>query len=144
MSTLAARTNLPTFGRLLIVGLAVGAVAAVVNVLIFLVTKAAFSLPFIIPMDPSQPPQELPVFALIVASLVPALGAGVFYGLLGRFARSRATTIFLAVSVGFVLLSLLGPMSLPIDLGTRLVLALLHITTGTIITGGLIRFAPQG
>jgi hypothetical protein len=74
--------------------------------------------------------------------VIPGLLAGVFYWALSRFTR-RATTIFLAVSAAFALISLAGPLTLPIDLGTRLALAAMHLVAAPIIALGITRSAPQ-
>jgi Family of unknown function (DUF6069) len=141
MSATAVRTAQSGFGRLLIVGLVVGVVAALVNLVIFFIGSAT-GVPFAVVMDPSQPAQALNAGMFIGASLVPALAGAVFYGLLGRFTR-RASTIFLVVAVVFALLSLLGPLTMPVPLATRLMLSLLHLLTAAIIAGGLLRFANQ-
>lgn len=141
-ATATARSAQTGFGRLLIVGLVAGAAAAVVNVIIFFVAGAA-GVPFAVSMGPDQPLQDLNAGMFIGASIVPALLGAVFYGLLGRFTR-RATTIFLAVAAVFALLSLGGPLTMPVPLSTRLVLALLHLTTAAIIAYGLTRYARQG
>lgn len=144
MSTLAAnRTSTSPLGRTLGVGLVAGLVAGVANAIFFFISRALFSLPYLVPMGgPTSPATDLPVFAVIAASTVPALGAALLYWALGRF-TSRATTIFTVVAVVFGLLSLGGPVSLPIDLGTRIALSVMHLIAGVIITLGLTRFAPQ-
>ena len=145
MSTVAAtRSSASPLGRTLGVGLVSGLVAGIANLILFFISRALFSLPYLVPMGgPTSPAVDLPVFAVIVASTIPAIGAALLYWALGRF-TSRATTIFVAVAVVFGLLSFGGPASLPIDLGTRIALALMHVVAGVIITLGLTRFAPQG
>jgi hypothetical protein len=144
MSTATATTRSAQtgFGRLLLVGLAVGLVAAVVNLIIFFV-GSALGVPFVALMGADQPLQELSAGMFIGASIVPALLGAVFYGLLGRFTK-RGTTIFLAVSAVFALLSLGGPLTMPVPLSTKLVLSLLHLITAAIIAYGLTRYARQG
>lgn len=130
-------------GRALVVGLIVGLAAGVANVLVYFLTQALFSLPYLVPMGgPGTAPSPLPVLAIIAACLVPALAAALFYWALGRFTR-RATMIFVVAAAAFALLSLAGPLSLPIDLGTRLALASMHIVAAVVVVIGLTRNAPQ-
>jgi Family of unknown function (DUF6069) len=144
MSTVAAgRAQGVGFGRLLLVGLLAGLAAGVLNVLVYFV-GLALGVPFLMPLPPDQAIQQIPAVAFIMASVVPALLAAIFYGLLGRFAAARATSIFVIVSVVFALLSLGGSLTPPVELSTRLVLSLLHLTTAAIIVAGLVRFARQG
>lgn len=145
MTTIATngRSARPTIGRTLLVGLLAGLLAGLANLLVYFV-GSALSAPFLVPMGgPGSPPMPLPLLAIIVASTIPALGAAVLYWALGRFVRN-ATTIFLVVAVVFALISLAGPMSLPIELSTRLSLSAMHFVAGAIIAGGLVRFARQG
>jgi hypothetical protein len=116
-----------TVGRTLLVGLGAGLLAGVANVLVYLLGRALFALPFQVPMGgPGSP----------------GLAAALLYWGLGRLTR-RASVIFATVAGLFALLSLAGPLTLPIDLGTRLALAAMHLVAAPIITLGLLRYAPQ-
>lgn len=143
MATLAAQRPSTAIGRTLLVGLLAGLAAGVANVVVFFVTSALFALPYLIPMGgPGSEPVPLPAVAIIAASTMPALGAAVLYWLLGRF-TPRPTRIFVVVAVAFALLAIFPPLSLPIDLGTKLGLELMHVVAAVIITLGLVRYAPQ-
>lgn len=141
-ATVGTRTAQTGFGRLLVVGLGAGVAAAIVNLIVFFV-GSALGVPFVAQMGADQPLQELSAGMFIGASLVPALLGAVFYGLLGRF-TGRATTIFVAVAAVFALLSLGGPLTMPVPLATRLLLSLLHLSTAAIVAYGLTRYARQG
>lgn len=130
-------------GRTLLIGLLAGLAAGLANLLVYGL-GSLFGAPFLVPMGgPGSAAAPLPFFAIVLASAVPALGAALLYWGLGRF-TGRATTIFVAIAGLFALLSLAGPLSLPIDLGTRVWLALMHLVAGAIIVLGLVRQAPQG
>jgi hypothetical protein len=132
-----------TVGRTLLVGLGAGLLAGVANVLVYLLGRALFALPFQVPMGgPGSPAGDLPLLAIIVTCVVPGLAAALLYWGLGRLTR-RASVIFATVAGLFALLSLAGPLTLPIDLGTRLALAAMHLVAAPIITLGLLRYAPQ-
>jgi hypothetical protein len=140
----AGRPVRASLAHTLLVGLLAGLVASVANLIVFFVAQA-LGAPFLVPMGgPGAPTLPLPFAAVVATSTIPGLGAAVLYWALGRFTGGRATTIFVAVAVAFGLLSLVGPLTLPIDLFTRLSLALMHIVAGVIITGGLVRSARQG
>lgn len=137
--TRAAQTSL---GRTLLVGLIAGLAAGVANLIVFFAAQA-LGAPFLVPMGPGAPAMPLPFVAVVVSSTIPALGAAFLYWALGRFAGARATTIFIAIAAVLGLASLGAPLTLPIDLFTRLALAFMHIVAGVIISAGLVRSAPQ-
>lgn len=141
-TTAAARAGQTTIGRTLLVGLGAGLAAGVANLLVYALGRA-LGAPFLVPMGgPGSAAAPLPLLAIVVACALPGLAAAALYWALGRF-TARATTIFLAVAAIFALVSLAGPLTLPIDLGTRLSLASMHLVAGALIAGGLVRLAPQ-
>jgi hypothetical protein len=130
-------------GRALIVGLVAGLVAGIANLVVYFISRA-LGAPFLVPLgDPTSTPVDLPIIAVVVASTIPGLVAGLLYWALGRF-TGNATRIFLIISAVVALVSLFPPMTLPIDLGTRLSLSLMHLVAAPIIALGLVRQAPQG
>jgi hypothetical protein len=146
MSTLPAanaKTERISFSRLLWVGPLAGLVAAIANLIIFGLAKTVIGIPFVIPLfGPGSPPEPLPAFMVIAGSLVPALGAAVLLWILGKFA-SRPLRIFWIVSLLFLLLSLGGPLSLPVDLPTKLALSLMHVVAAVAIVGVLTTLGPE-
>lgn len=140
----AGRPARPSLARTLLVGLIAGLAAGVANLIVFFVTQA-LGAPFLVPMGgPGAPALPLPFAAVVAAGAIPGLGAAALYWALRRFTGVRATAIFVGIAAAFGLLSLAGPLTLPIDLFTRLSLALMHIVAGVIITGGLVRSVRQG
>lgn len=138
-----ARGGQTALGRTLLIGLGAGLAAGLANLLVYALARG-LGAPFLVPMGgPGAEAAPLPFFAIIVTCVLPGLAAAVLYWGLGRF-TARATAIFLGVAVVFGLLSLAGPLGLPIDLGTRLALASMHVVAGAIIAGALVRLAPQG
>lgn len=131
----AARLATPHIGYTL----AVGAIAGLANLALYAVGRALFALPFLVPLGgPGIPARPLPVFAIVVACLIPGIGAALVYWGLCR-ATGHARTLFTMVAIIATLLSLAGPLRLPIDLGTRLALAAMHLVAAVIITPGLSR-----
>ncbi|KZK16571.1 DUF6069 family protein [Meiothermus taiwanensis] len=76
---------------------------------------------------------------VIWASLIPALFAGGLLAILGRFARNP-WPVFLGISGVFLLLSFGGPLNIPADTTTKLVLNLMHVVAAVAIVGALWRF----
>lgn len=110
------------------VGLLAGGVAAVANVVLYLLTKA-FGVSFLAYIGPSGQPQAIPVGMVIIASVVGALAAT-----LVRLALSRRGTqgikLFRIIGGIFLVVSFGGPMTAAADGATRLVLILMHIIAG--------------
>ncbi len=117
-------------------GLLAAALATLVNVAIYAVGKALFNLPFAVPMQAGAAPSPLPIGMVIVMSAVPGvLAAGVLHGL-NRFTR-HGRPIFQGVAAVLALLSLAGPLVLPIDGGTIAALATMHLAAAASIVGVL-------
>ena len=135
-TTIVSRSTGSDIAHYLGMGLRAAALASVVNVAIYVLGKALFNLPFIGPMQAGAEPNPLPLFMVILMSAVPGmLAAGVLYGL-NRFFR-RGLRIFQAVAAVLALLSLGGPLSLPIDSGTIAALASMHLAAAVSIVGVL-------
>ena len=134
--TIAAQNTQPGILHYLGLGLRGAALASVVNVAIYYLGRALFNLPFAIPMQTGAEPSPLPVIMVVVASTVPALLAAVVLYILNRLSR-HGLRIFVALSVVLALLSLVGPLSLPIDGGTIAALSLMHFGAAAAIVGVL-------
>jgi hypothetical protein len=144
MATLTSdrRTATPV-GRTIIVGLLAGLVAAVANTLWYVISRALFSVPYIVQPNPSMPLMDLPVSAIFVTCLIPGFGAALIYWALGRF-TARPTRIFIVIAAIFAVISCVPAMIMPVELSTRLALSTMHFIAGAIITYGLTRYASQG
>jgi hypothetical protein len=127
--------------RLPVAGLAAAAAAALANLLVYLIERFVFGLPLVVPMGgPGGPEGPVTAVMVIVTSAVPAICAALLLAALARF-TSRPFRILLIVAIVFGLLSLAGPLLLPVSLGTRLALALMHIVAGVTIVGILNQMA---
>lgn len=73
---------------------------------------------------------------VLVATIVPTIGAVVLLALLNRF-TARPRRIFRIIAVVALLLSLGGPLSVGAPLSVTLTLVAMHILTAAIITGVL-------
>ncbi len=111
--------------------------AAIANFIVFVVAKNVFGLGLAIPLGGAGSPIEpLPAFMVVIATAVPALAAAGLLALLARFTR-RPILVFQIIAAVFALLSLGGPLSLPVDTTTKLALGLMHLVAAAVITGVL-------
>lgn len=133
-------TSLPTSaervpaGRLWLLALAAAGIAAVVNLLIWLLAGVA-NLPLNIQMGgPEAPVVPLSAGPVIVMSVVPALAGAALLWLLGRV-TAQPFRWFTIIAVVVLLLSLAGPLLLPVALANKLVLSLMHVVAAGVIVG---------
>ena len=116
-----------------------GGLAVAGNLLVYAIARFAAGQALLMPPTPVVPESApLNVIAVVLASLIPALVAGVVYWLLSKFTRNGRRS-FLILSVFIFLLSLAGPLTLPVTFATQLTLNLMHIVAGAAIVGALTR-----
>jgi len=138
----SARTERVAIRRLPLAALIAAVVAAVGNLVVFLVSSV-LGVSFDIPLNgPGTPAEPLPAIMVIIASAVPAFAAAALLALLGRF-TTRPFRIFMIIAVVFGLLSFGGPASLPVGLSTIIALGLMHIVAGVAIVGVLSRWGRE-
>lgn len=116
-----------------------GALAAAVNVALLFGAKAA-GVTMTGVFDRRNPlPVELPLVAVIGASLVPSIvAAGVFAGL-AKFTKSPRGAFGMLAAIGFVL-SLGGPFSVAeSSAATKVVMGLMHLVAAGSIAGMILR-----
>lgn len=102
-----------------------GLAAAILNVILFLVGTSTGTIPadFIIP-NAGQPLTIVPV---IMASVVPALVAGLVLALLGRFTK-KPLTVFNVISIVLLVVSFSSPFTVPgMPVGMIIILELMHV-----------------
>jgi Family of unknown function (DUF6069) len=132
MTQIASTTNL---WLLALVG---GIIGAIINTLIALIAPGIIGQPLQAPNPSTKTLEAIPLFAVIAASLIPAfLGAG-FLVLLQRFTTNPLQK-FQIIAVTFALLSLISPMTLPINLGGKMALSLMHLVAAASIVWSLSR-----
>lgn len=124
------------------VGLGAAALTAGVNALVYGAVQAAFGGPLVFAQQPGLAPAPVSFVQVIVASLIPALGATVLLGLLGKF-TARPITIFIGIAVAFLLFSFGGPFALETDLNIKLALSLMHLTAAIPTIGVLVTRGKQ-
>jgi len=109
-----------------LVGAAAGAVFALVaNTIVFFVANAVHGSPIQASNDGTNP-SDVYYVGVIVASVLPIfVGAGLLW-LLARFTNS-AVRVWTIVAIVVTVLSLSAPTFLPVDGGSKIALALMHI-----------------
>ncbi|MGE0542330.1 MAG: DUF6069 family protein [Dehalococcoidia bacterium] len=133
------------FRSLLIGGLVTAAVAAVANLVVFMIAKGPLDISFVIAYrGPDTTPESLPPALVAITSAVPALIAALLLWVLGHTIR-RPLFVFQIVSAIALLLSLAGPFTLEdVSASTRVALLVMHLLAGAIIIGGLTLWVSQG
>lgn len=119
--------------RLPLLALIGGVVGAVVNVAIALIAPALIGAAVQVAQPGTTVLQDLPLPAVIAASITPAFVAAAVLWLLGRFTKAPIQ-IFQIIAVVIALLSLFSPFSIPVGLGSQLALCAMHIVAALTIT----------
>lgn len=136
MATTTLNTNrtTPSIVSYLQTGVLAGIMAAIVNVIVYFVGQA-LGASFDIIMQPGTPMIPLPIVAIILFSVVPALGAAVLAWALNRYV-TRGNAIFVGIAVVFLLVSIIPDITMPdpVTNATRLGLIVMHFVAGGVIT----------
>lgn len=133
--------NTPVLSRPWPAGLLYGLAAAVANLIVFGITRAATGDTLVVPGWNGGSEQTVGPVPIIVASLLPAVLAVVFGLVLQRFMSAPRTT-FLAVVIILALLSAFGPLGSGAEGATIAALTLMHLITGGLIGYGVARTLP--
>ncbi|MDQ3035629.1 MAG: DUF6069 family protein [Myxococcota bacterium] len=129
-------------GRVLWAAPLTGAIAAIGNVLVY-VLAGAVGLELGLAPEPGATIAPLPIGPVIGASIVPAILGGIVFALLTRFTR-QGPRIFVGLAIAFTLVSMFPVATVPTDgTATRVVLALMHVIAAAAITLGLLRFTRR-
>lgn len=122
------------YRRLLWVGLLAGVVAAVVNVVVYLLASAVGAMPQDV-VVPGQGPITLG--AVVSVSFVPALLGALLFAAMGRFTR-RPIRAFRVVAAVVLVLSFATPFTLSgAPVAMVVVLLLMHVIAAVVIAGVL-------
>ena len=124
--------------RLLPLALTGGVIGAVINTAIALLAPALIGGAIQVARPGETALQNLPLPAVIGASIIPALVGALVLWLLGRFTKTPVQ-IFQLIAVIITVLSLISPFGLPIGLGGQVLLCLMHIVAAGAITLALSR-----
>ena len=128
MSTISATPPKPvtTISSALIAGLIGGLIAAVINAVIYVAAQSLNGGPLLVQTPQAPTPQPLPLFAVLLFSVVPGLLAGVVYWVLARSTRTPARW-FLILAVVVFGLFLYGPLGAASGAVAVWALELMHV-----------------
>ena len=121
-------------------GLVWSMAAAGINLAVWLLASA-IGIDFLVwPQGASQPPAGVGPLAIVGATLLAGLAAGVVVGLLGKVVKHAVRWVIVG-GVVFTAASLTGPWQQPeaVFTSTRVALTIMHIVTGSLVTFGLAR-----
>ncbi len=131
--------NQPLDVRRLPLATLIGALIGVIaNLIVYFAARAA-GFEFLAPAPPTNEPMPLPAVAVIVSTVIPAIGAAVVVALLNRF-TARPLRVFLIIAAVVLIISFAGPFTLPISLIEQMILNVMHIIAAGAIIWALVRF----
>jgi hypothetical protein len=115
-----------------------GAIGAAINSLIALVFPSLTGQPLQAPNPATQVLENMPLVAVIMASIVPSFAAAGVLLLLRRF-TANGTQIFQILGVVLALLSCLPAFGMPITTEVKIVLSIMHLVAAAAIVLTLTR-----
>ena len=118
----ARNTNNVSIGRALRAGLTAGVIAALINAVIYFVTRAILGGPLLVDTPVTESVDLIPI---ILFSIVPALVAGVLYWLLDRFLKNPNPAFLIIAAVVFVVFAI-NPITAALSPVTGWALEIMH------------------
>jgi len=135
ITTSNVKTERISFSRLLWVGPAAGVVAAVANLIVFVVAQNLVGIMLLGPAGPgSMEMIPIPAIMVVIMSVIPAIGATILLAVLGKF-LARPIRVFWIISVVFLLISFASPLGLPVNVAVKVTLNLMHVVAAVAIVG---------
>jgi hypothetical protein len=128
-------------------GLAAAIIAAVCNVMVYILGKR-FGIPLVIPAESgSAELASMPVTSVIITSVVMAICATLLLAFLSLPFLNRIfpnpIQVFKSISLFFLFFSFGGPLSLPVGWQTKALLSAMHIAAFVVIVGTLTIFGRE-
>ncbi|WP_281867651.1 DUF6069 family protein [Flavobacterium sp. GSB-24] len=120
-----------SFKKSITAGLYAGAVAAIINAILFFIFHSAGIISDNILPKPNEPLTVVPV---IMASIIPLIIGSILFFLFEKF-TNKGFLIFYIVAVVFVLLSLISPFTViqDVTVGYALILCVMHIVSAAVL-----------
>ena len=138
--TKAPARSAVSWTRLLGAGVIAGIVAAVANIVVWLVAKNAFDVPFLVVPAGSSDLQPITLGLIAGSSVLPAVVAAVLFGVLLRFTKG-AQMIFITLSIIVLVLTLIMPLTQPtgVAVSTKVILVIMYAIVASIVVSVLVR-----
>lgn len=115
------------------------AAAVVAAAALWVVASAVLSSPLTVSFDGGDTSQEVGIGSVLVTSALAGLAGWGLLAVLEKAVPARAATVWTAVAVVVLLLSLGGPVSAGVATGTTVTLVLLHLLVGAVLIARLPR-----
>ncbi|MGL4608369.1 MAG: DUF6069 family protein [Trueperaceae bacterium] len=128
----------PSIGKFLQAGLIGGVVGTVVNLIFYFVGNAVNGAPLSIDAPGPQGVRDLPIFPIVLFSLIPGIGAGLMYGIIRRF-TANARMILLVLSAIIIVATFFGPLRAAQTTVTMWILQIMHFGAALPILAMLFR-----
>jgi len=128
-----------TARRLFYAGSISAALAVVVNLAVYFISRNLFGIDYVIPPPPgSNDAFTVSATNVVLDTVIMALGATLVYALFSKFS-SHPVRLFLILSVVVLGLSFIFPLLLPVGLPMKFSLSLMHLAAAAIIVARLLR-----
>jgi hypothetical protein len=124
--TTQAQKQTVGIGKFVQAGLIGGAIAAVINIILFFIGQAVNGGPLIVTPPGQSGVQAIPWFMVILMSILPGVIAGALYGILNRF-TARPTPIFLVIAAVVFVFMFFNPISSAQGTTAILFLEVMHV-----------------
>jgi hypothetical protein len=116
--------------KLLKSGIIVGLIASAANVILYLISKSLGIISDSILLPNGAP---LLLFPVVISSVLPGVVAGFVLWVISKISKNPVK-IFTLAGVGFLLISMIGPVATPnLTIGFKIVLSLMHLIAGGFI-----------
>ncbi len=125
MTTRAQKQTLG-IGKFIQAGLIGGAIAAVINLILFFVGQALNGSPMTVTLPGQAGPAPVPFFMVIVMSVLPGIIAGALYGILVRFTARHRVIFFVIAAIVFIL-EFINAVTAGSTVTTIVVLEVMHV-----------------
>ncbi|GAB4124620.1 MAG: hypothetical protein Fur005_49400 [Roseiflexaceae bacterium] len=134
-ATLSSTTPSVAFRKIPVAALIGGGIGAIVNLIILFATRAIGITTWVVtPQSPD--PVPVPEIAVLMASFMPSIFAGIVYAIMARFLKQPAR-IFQIIAVVLAVLSLGSVIPLPVDSTSKVILSIMHFVAAGAITWSL-------
>ncbi len=121
--------------RLLWAGPLAAIIAAGANLVVYLVAQGLLGVVLLAPAQPGAAEfVPMPATAVIIMSIIPALGATLLLAILSKVVARPIRTFWIIAAV-VLLLSFITPFSLPITWDAIITLELMHVIAALVIVG---------
>lgn len=111
--------------------------AAILNLLVWTISLGPFNVNTMVVPPGASGAEQLNPIAVLLASVIPALGAAIVYFFMDKAMGERTWRTFVIISIILALLSLIPVFMQPVSTGSKVVLSIMHIVSALGILWGI-------